>query len=135
MIDLVQTEARAFWKIVTANGPAPEPLEWGDKRCDSCDWRWSCRELDDMYGDGVDVYDESLAPAALDYLEARELATAAKNEQDLKAAELKGLMGDRTEVRYGPDKGERLTFKTTDRKGYTVQPTRFRQMRVFGSKA
>lgn len=131
--DLILAEEK-FWRKVE-NGPAPDSLDIGDKRCRDCAWRLTCLGEDSLdlppaeYGEDIpDVSEETgYAKAVRDYLTAKEIADEATQMMAENADTLKQIIGDKPAVKgagvkiyYRPQETKRF-----DTKGFRVKHPEF----------
>lgn len=97
-------KAEHFWKLIE-NGPIPERLADGDKRCKGCHWKMECwgALLDESEGGAESDYelweDEEFVKRCREFDEARELVKQAKEVLKTSTDELKEVLGEREKVR------------------------------------
>jgi len=102
IIGLVRDEVLAFWRSVQSGDP-PDSLPAGDKRCQRCEYRTSCRGqalLDLCAGsdDGEVEHDPAIAAVVAEYVEARDIAEEADALVAAAREKLEAALGDRTAV-------------------------------------
>jgi putative phage-type endonuclease len=117
LIAMIIEAEENFWKLVE-NGPRPDRLEWGDKRCKSCNRKMSCwgdkiKELDEDYDEADDsdyefVEDEELSEAYAEFLDDKETFKEAEELLEASKAKLSEVMGKRELIEC--DKGK-INFK------------------------
>lgn len=97
-----------FWRRVE-NGPPPDRLEYGDKRCRSCSYRWTCQgpaymaeDREDDVEDGYEAIDSrDLEDLADRYERIRAVATEAKEQLSSVADEIKARLRGPRKVAAG----------------------------------
>lgn len=106
LITLIIEEEERFW-IQVSNGPTPERLEQGDKRCKKCNWRLTCWQelwIDDDTPEGVeDDYEvletDEFVNAFREHTESKELLTQAKEVFEESKTKLIGIIGEKEMVK------------------------------------
>ncbi len=125
--DLILAEEK-FWQQVE-NGPAPDTLDAGDKRCRTCNWRLTCLGEDSLDlpppDDGEDIPDatEELGylSAVSDYITAKEIVAEATEMLDTAGDRIKKIIGDRPVVRGG---GVKIHYRPQESKRFDVKTFR-----------
>lgn len=125
-------EGPIFWAQVQ-NGPAPEPLDPEDRRCQTCEYRLSCQgnALVSVAKESEYQADESLRPLVLEFLERRALAKEADDLLDETKEAMKAALGDRGMVTAA---GVKIQYYTITKKEYTVKQHEERPLRVYPAK-
>lgn len=125
LIEELITQEEIFWKKVE-NGPSPEKLEWGDKRCKSCIYRLTCWDNEwQEPGDEVseaDDYEESedteFIEACREHGEAKQLYKQAEELLYNTKNKIIEIVGDKQKVKCNYGKvnyswGKRKLINTT----------------------
>lgn len=125
-------DAEEFWKLVE-NGPIPDALEPGDRRCQSCEFRVTCQgnALVELAPESDYTPDESLRPLVSEFIERRALR---KEAEDLFAdakSELESALGERTMIMAG---GAKIQFYEFTKKEYVVKAHIERPLKVYEGK-
>lgn len=108
LIKIIIEEEERFWKMVE-NGPRPDRLEWGDKRCVSCNRKMTCwgdkvKDMDEEQeesGDYIKVEDPALELAYADYLDCKETSKQAEEIYEESKKQLCEIMGERELIQCG----------------------------------
>jgi len=108
LINLILEREERFWRHVE-NGPRPDRLEWGDKRCKSCCYRLSCWKnewveyKEDASQDTEDEYiednDKEFVEACKAHSESGAILEEAQEVFDSSREKLFKLVGDRERVK------------------------------------
>jgi putative phage-type endonuclease len=116
----IQEAALRFWRLVE-NGPPPDRLDPGDRRCQTCPWRTTCQGeallqsvQEHERGDPLPS-DPSLEPLVQDYLTAKGIRDDADEFLEQAKERLQTALGDRVAVEspsarcyYRPQEQRRL---------------------------
>ncbi len=120
LADMIIGNEEKFWRMVE-NGPTPDALEIGDKRCKSCAYRKTCWGPLDEYQAGNDKEDPEIpdlsedkkyVEAVNDYTTARDVLKEAELLKEDARARLLKIMGKRTAVRGA---GAKIYYKPSVR--------------------
>lgn len=113
----------------------PPRLAADDKRCGSCEYRTECQgkrmlEIAEEAGNEVEFVDmgEDFESKLIQLQGVKESLSALKAEEDKLSAELKKELGGRQAVDVP---GWRVTFRASQRAGYTVAPGVVRSLRIY----
>ncbi len=107
LIKMIIEAAERFW-IMVENGPRPERLEWGDKRCKKCIRRITCwgakwEDSEDEEEESEDEYeeiaDDEFLDACQEHKEHIEMLKSATEFFDESKAKLIEIVGDNEKVR------------------------------------
>lgn len=106
-----------FWNMRVGTKTVPDALEFGDKRCRSCQWRRTCRgDAALLQAAGKDVAstsyeeDDALAPLVSAFQTAQFDADDKQALADALKDKIKELLGDRQAVSV-PSAGARILYK------------------------
>lgn len=126
--------ADEWWAAYQA-GEAPERLNPGDRRCQSCEYRTQCQgqrllEIAEESGDGIPFVDpgDEVIQAIEDYKAMKEIEKEAKDEADSLKARIEEWLANRPAIEVP---GYRIFFRATQREGFTVKPSVVRSLRIY----
>lgn len=103
LIAAMRDAAERFW-IAVQDGNAPAPLADGDKRCESCEFRKTCRgDVAPMQYERPEVghpapVDETVGEVVADYLAAKDAEDNAERTVAMVRAQLEKQLGERQRV-------------------------------------
>jgi len=125
----ILAECQVFWAQVE-NGPAPDPLEPSDDRCQDCEYRKSCQgaALEKVVKSSEYEQDESLAGLVREYVERNSLFNEVKVLVEETKDEIKYRMGNRSMVMAA---GAKLQYAAFTKKQYVVKEHEERPLRIF----
>jgi putative phage-type endonuclease len=120
LIKMLIENEEIFWKQVE-NGPRPDRLEFGDKRCIKCNRKMSCwgdkvKYMDEDYeeeGDYIKVEEKELSEAYTEYVECKATFKEAEELLDDSKDKLGEILGEREMIQVAEGKANYKYQKTT----------------------